>query len=127
MTSPASALATIQTALDGVTGLRPQVKAGKINTPCAIVEIAGLTTPSMFGGSVDYQIRVLLLVQVGDFRNSLERIWDYINPDGSASTSVATALLSVQSLGPVTFDGPGVVEWAGVQYAGGIFTASLLG
>jgi hypothetical protein len=127
VTSPASALSTISTALDGVTGLRPQVKAGKINTPCAIVELAGMTAPSALGSVSDYKIRVLLLVQVGDYRNSLERIWDFINPDGTAANSVTVALLTVGALGPVEFDGPGLVEWAGQQYAGGIYTADFHG
>jgi hypothetical protein len=127
MTSPAAALEDVSAALDGVAGLRPQVKAGKINTPCAIVELAGLSTPSQFGGSADYKIRVILLVQVGDYRNSLERVWEFIDPDGTTSTSAVAALLTVDALGSVSFDGPGLVEWGGAQYAGGIFTADYIG
>jgi hypothetical protein len=121
VTTPAATLTAISTALDGVTGLRPQVKAGKANTPAAIVEMLGLTYPSALGGTVDYQMRVRLLVQLGDFRNSLERVWEFVDPDGSTSTSVLVALQSVDSLGPVVFEA-GDVEWDGQTYAGGVFT-----
>jgi hypothetical protein len=127
VTSPVDALAAISTALDGVTGLRPQVKGGKANPPAAVVELDGFTAPAAMGGSADYRVRVLLLVQAGDFRNSLERIWEFIDPGGTAATSVTVALQSVGSVGSVVFDGPGVIEWDGQSYGGGAFLVEVYG
>jgi hypothetical protein len=126
MTSPAATLTAISTALDGVTGLRPQVKAGKANTPAAIVEMLGLTYPSALGGSVDYQMRVRLLVQLGEFRNSLERVWEFVDPDGTTATSALVALQSVAAVGDVRFEA-GDVEWDGQSYAGGVFEFTAYG
>jgi hypothetical protein len=127
VTSPASVLASIETALDGVTGLRAQLRQGKATTPGAIVLLDGITAPSALGGSADYQIRVLLLVQLGEVRDSLERVLEFINPDGTTATSVLAALLSVSAVGQVTFEGPGLVPWGGQDYAGGIFTVEAFG
>jgi hypothetical protein len=121
VTSPASTLTAIQTALDDVTGLRPQVKGGNANTPGAIVELLGMTYPSTLGGSVDYQMRVRLIVQKGDFRNCLERIWEFVDPDGSAATSALVALQSVPQVSSLAFEA-GDVDWNGESYGGGVFT-----
>jgi hypothetical protein len=126
VTSPASVLSSIETALDGA-GLRAQTKQGKATTPGAVILLDGVTAPAVHGGGADYAIRVLLLVQVGELRNSLDRVLTLVDPDGPTTTSALAALLSVASVGQVEFEGPGLVPWDGQEYAGGIFTVEAFG
>lgn len=125
MSQPQDIIEAVGTALDVVTGLRVQTKAGKAHVPGVVVELDRINAPVTTDGAVDYAVRVLLLVQMGEFRNSLERIWDYADPAGSTSTSVFAALLSYGPSGDVVFDGPGLVEYGGQQYGGGVFTVEV--
>lgn len=126
--SPSEVIEAITEALAQVDGLRvPTTVPGQAQPPTAIAEIAGVTAPSALGGSADYQVRVTLLVQRGDQRDSQARTLALIDPDGTESTSVLAALLSVPEVGQVEFDGPGLVTWADQQYSGGIFTLTVLG
>lgn len=115
-------LEAVASAIDSVTGLRVQTKAGQANAPAAVVELAGIQSPSRFGGGSEVTVRILLLVQVGDFRSVLERIYAYADPAGTTSTSVYAALLGYAAAGDIEFDGPGLVPYNGKEYGGGIFT-----
>lgn len=118
-----SALESLSTSLDQVSGLRPQTKTGKVNTPAAVVELDRVVAP-VAAGAEDYVVRVILAVQVGDFRNCLERIWAYADPNGTVATSAMAALLSNNSVGQVTFEA-GSVDYAGQTYGGGVFTCTV--
>ena len=121
----ASDLEDIATAVDQVANLRVQTKYGKANPACAVVELDRVTAPATHSGGANYLVRVLLLVQIGDFRNSLDRIYAFADPAGTVSTSVLTALLSYANAGEVSFDGPGLVEYGGQTYGGGVFTVEV--
>lgn len=128
MTTPAGAVTAVATALNDVTGLRVhETTPGAVQTPAAVVELAGITAPATFGNTADYRVRVLLLVQRGDQRNSQERTLALIDPTGSAGTSAFAALLDEPTVGQVEFEGPGTVSYGGQEYAGGIFTAEVFG
>lgn len=118
-------LAGLETSANQVAGLRTKLNAGKVNPPAAVIELDRLIAPSTQGDTADYLVRVLVLVQVGDFRNALERIWTLIEPSGPVSSSLVTAMLSNRQVGQVTFEGPGLVEYAGTQYGGGILTCEV--
>jgi hypothetical protein len=124
MSGPGDLLDSLADSLGQVTGLRAHDKTpGNVHPPAAVCEIAGVTAPSAHGGTADYVVKVMLLVQLGEQRQSQDRTFDLIDPGGTVSTSAFAALLSNQSVGQVEFEGPGVVEYGGQQYVGGIFTA----
>lgn len=126
--TPDTAIQTVATALDQVSGLRaPTAMPGSATPPTVITEIAAIRAPESFDGSVAYVMRCTLLVARSDQRNSQERTWALIDPTGSVSTSAFAALLSISAAGSVVFEGPGTVEYGGQQYAGGIFTVELFG
>lgn len=120
-----SSIEAVGTAVDSVTGLRVQTKAGKATPPGAVVELAGITAPVAHGGIQLLTVKILLLVQVGDFRNVLERIYAYADPNGTTATSVFKALLEYEDAGDIEFEGPGLVEYGGQVYGGGVFTAQV--
>jgi hypothetical protein len=126
MSEPKDILTAVATQLDLVTGLRPTTKAGKPQVPAAIVELDGITAPGEFGGSADYQVRVVLLVALGEFRASIDKILELADPDGTTSTSAFAALLGYGPAGPIRFD-MGDVEHSGQTYGGGIFTFPVYG
>jgi len=121
----ATDLAAIATAVDQVANLRVQTKYGKANPACAVVELDRVTAPATHSGGANYLVRVLLLVQVGDFRNCLDRIYTLVDPAGTVSTSALVALLDYDAAGEVSFDGPGLVEYGGQTYGGGVFTVEV--
>lgn len=128
MTTPAGAVAAVADALGDVQGLRVHETApGSVATPAAVVELASILAPASLGSTADYRVRVLLLVQRGDQRNSQERTLALIDPTGVANTSAFAALLDEPTVGQVEFEGPGLIEYGGQQYAGGIFTAEVYG
>lgn len=120
-----SNLEAVGSALETVTGLRVQTKAGKANVPAAVVELAGIAAPVAHGGIQSLTVRVLLLVQLGDFRNALERIYAYADPGGATATSVFKCLLEYEDAGDIEFEGPALVEYGGQVYGGGVFTAQV--
>jgi hypothetical protein len=127
VSQPGDILTAVSGALDAVTGLNCYPKnPGSVVTPAAVVEIASITSPAVFGAGADYSVRVLLLVQRGEQSNSQTRTHTLIDPVGAASTSAFTALLAYAGAGQVEFDGPGLVEYGGHQYAGGIFTVAVM-
>jgi hypothetical protein len=117
-------LDAIATAVDQVTGLRVQTKQGNAHPPAAVIELDSVTAPSSLGGLADYRVRVLLLVQIGDFRQCLERINTYADPSGTVSTSAFVALLSYAGAVSVSFEA-GNVEYGGKTYGGGAFTVEV--
>lgn len=124
--TPAGAIGAVATALAAVDGLRVhETVPGSVAAPAAVIEIAGISAPATFDGSVTYQMRVTLLIQRGDQRSSQETTYAFIDP--TDPDSVFGALLDVDEGGPVSFDGPGTIEYAGTSYAGGIFTLELFG
>jgi hypothetical protein len=123
----ASTIDSIRTSVDQVNGLRAPTTAGKVTPPAAVVELDGITTPSVMGGTFDGQIRVLLLVQVGDFRNVTDRILTLVEPEGTVTDSVVVALLSNDQVGQVSFEGPGLLDYGGQTYGGGVLTCSVIG
>lgn len=119
----ASTLAAIETAAKQVTGLRVTHAASQVNTPQAIVEVERIIAPGSLDNNADYRIRVLLLVQLGDFRDSLDRILALVEPNGAVASSLMAALLSLgSSTGDVMFEGPGLVEYRDQVFGGGVFT-----
>lgn len=128
MTTPAGAVAAVADALGDVQGLRVHETApGSVATPAAVVELVGITAPASLGNTADYRVRVVLLVQRGDQRNSQERAYALIDPTGSASSSAFAALLTESTVGQVEFEGLSLIEFGGQQYVGGIFTAEVFG
>jgi hypothetical protein len=120
-----SSLDALATAVDSVTGLRVQTDSGKANTPAAVIELAGIRSPVAMGGVTVLAVRIRLLVQVGEFRNVLERIHTYADPNGTTATSVYAALLAYAPAGDIEFDGPGLVEYGGQTYGGGVFSCEI--
>lgn len=120
-----SSLTAVAAAVDTVTGLRVQTDSGKANTPAAVVELAGIRSPVATGGITLLQVRIRLLVQVGEFRNCLERIHAFVDPAGTTATSVYAALLDYAPAGDIAFEGPGLVEYGGQTYGGGVFTCEV--
>lgn len=128
MTTPAAAISAVATAANQVTGLRVHgTVPGSISPPAAVVELAGITAPASLGSTADYRVRVTLLSQRGDQRNSQERTLALIDPTGTAASSVFAALLTEATVGQVEFEGPGLIEFGGQQYVGGVFTAEVYG
>lgn len=126
--TPAEAIELVTTALAQVSGLRaPTSVPGAISPPMALTEIATIRSPDTFDRAVTYGLRVALLVQRGDQRNSQERTLELADPTGSVSSSVFAALLSMDNGGTVVFEGPGLVEHGGASYVGGVFTVEVFG
>lgn len=123
--TPEEAIQTCTTALRQALRAPDTVKGA--NTPSAITEIANIVAPATYDGSVTYTMRVTLLIQRGDQRNSQERAWQHIDPTAEPSESAFAALLSMDNGGPVSFEGPGTVEFNGQQYVGGFFSLELYG
>jgi hypothetical protein len=127
VSAPQEALEAVADAIGQVGDLNVySYTPGAVRTPAAVCEIAAIDAPTALGGSVDYTIRVLLLVQRGDQQFSQEHSLDLADPTGDASTSVFAALLTLDAAGPVRYE-PGTVEHGGTQYAGGLFTFDLYG
>ena len=128
MSAPQDVLEAVAVTLGQVDGLRTHsYTPGSVAPPAAIVEIASITAPSHLGSSADYQIRVILLVQLGDNRSSQVRTQELIDPIGTVASSVFAALLAHGTSGPVSFEGPGLVPHGGQDYSGGIFTFEVYG
>ena len=126
MSAPQDVLEAVADTLGQVDGLRiHSYTPGSVAPPAAIVEIASITAPSTFGSFANYQIRVILLVQIGDNRSSQVRTQEFIDPTGAASSSVFAALLDHDPASSVRFEGPGLVPHGGQDYSGGIFTLDI--
>jgi hypothetical protein len=122
MSQPGDILSAVSSALGSVTGLNCYPKnPGKAVVPAAVCEIAEITAPTTFGTSADYTVRVRLLVQLGEFKDSDDRTNTLIDPAGATSASVFAALLGHAPDSQVKFE-KGLVEYGNQQYAGGIFT-----
>lgn len=127
MSEPLDVLRAVAAKLEQVTGLRCHATApGSVTTPAAVCELAGLTAPSTLSGTATYTIKVILLVQLGDQRNSQERTLELIDPAGTVATSALVALLDYSPASEVKFEGPGLLDYAGQQYHGGIFTVTVM-
>jgi hypothetical protein len=127
MTTPQGVLDDVADSLDQVGGLRCHSKTpGQVTPPAAVCELDRIVSPSSFGTTATYRVRVVLMVQVGDQRNSQERTLGYIDPTGAVTDSAFAALLDYAPAQAVTFEGPGLVEYGGTQYAGGIFTVEVI-
>lgn len=114
-----SVVSRVATSIDTVAGLRVQTNTGKVNaTPAAIVELDAVQGPSAFGGSADYVIRVALLEQVGDFRNSVERIY-------ARADQVLAALEADGLIGPWRLE-LGTLEYGGQHYGGGVLAVQVV-
>lgn len=126
MSSPQDVLEAVATSLAQVDGLRTHSTVpGSVAPPAAIVDIASITAPTSLGLSAEYRVRVTLLVQVGDQRNSQVRTLDLIDPLGTVTKSAFAALLDHAAASQVLFEGPGLVEHGGQQFSGGIFTVTI--
>jgi hypothetical protein len=122
-----SVLDDLADSLDQVTGLRCHSKhPDNIATPAAICELATILAPSTLGTSAGYTIRVVLLVQVSDKRNTQERTLALIDPTGTVSTSAFAAILDHDPVSQVLFEGPGVIGYGDQQFHGGVFTVNVL-
>lgn len=114
-----SVVARVANTLDSVSGLRVQTNTGKVNaTPAAIVELDAVQGPSAFDGSADYVVRIALLEQVGDFRNSVERI--YARADQVIDALEADGLLGTWRLEL------GTLEYGGQHYGGGVLAVQVV-
>lgn len=123
MSQPGDIRQTAASALDQVTGLRAHAAPpGSINPPAALVQHSRITTGVTFGASTDYQLRIVLLCQLGEYRNSQERVETLIDPAGTVTTSAVVALLSDDTFGQVTIDDFGDLDYGGTTYAGAILT-----
>jgi hypothetical protein len=115
----ASTVAAVATAVDTVSGLRVQTNLGKVNaTPAAVVECDSAQGPSSFDGARDYVIRVALCVQVGEYRDSVDRIY-------ALAESVVDAIEAAGLLGPWRFE-MGTLDFGGQHYGGGVLAVQVV-
>jgi hypothetical protein len=115
----ASVVARVATTLDTVSGLHAQTNLGKLNrTPGAVVECDSAQGPSSFDGARDYVIRVGLCVQVGDYRDSIDRIY-------ALAESCVDALEADGLLGPWRFE-VGTLDFGGQHYGGGVLAVQVV-
>lgn len=113
--------------LNQVTGLRTHsTDPGSVSAlPAAVCEIATITAPSAMGGSADYAVRVFLLVQKGDVRNSQERTLALIDPSGTVSTSAFAALGDYRGTGQIVVEQAGIIDYGGTSFYGAVFTVEV--
>ena len=121
MSQPGDIRQAAATALEQVSGLRAYAKPpGAVVPPAALVQHTRIVGPVTLSSAVDYQLRVVVLVQLGEFRNSQDRVEDLIDPTGTVSTSAVAALLSSSTFGQVVIEDFGDIEYGGAVYAGAI-------
>lgn len=127
MSQPQDVLNAVKAALDQVTGLRCHAThPGQVNTPAAVCEISRVLAPGTLGTAAEYTVRVALLVQVGDQRNSQERTLALIDPTGDVTESAHAALQDYPHTKQVLFEGPGLVQYGDQPFHGGVFTLEIL-
>ncbi len=128
MSQPGDIREAAATALGTVAGLRAYAKPpGNVAPPVALVQHNRITTGVVLGGGADYQLRVVLLVQLGEFRNAQERVEDLIDPAGTAVSSAVVALLADTRFGQVIIDDFGELDYGGTTYAGAILNVDAIG
>lgn len=121
MSQPGDIRQTAATALDQVTGLRVHAKPpGSISPPAALVQHGRITTGITLGAGTDYQLRIVLLAQLGEYRNVQERVETLIDPAGPVTTSAVAALLSDDTFGQIEVEDFGDLDYGGTTYAGAI-------
>jgi hypothetical protein len=115
----AAAVSTVAAALEEVSGLRVQTSAGKVNPPAALVEPDSFQTPAAFEGGSDHFIRASLLVQVGEYRDSRDRVI-------ALADEAIAALLAAGGVGSFRGDF-GTLEYGGQHYAGCVLAIQVTG
>lgn len=128
MSQPGDIRQTAATALDQVIGLRTHATPpGSITPPAALVQHGEIAVGVAFGTAADYKLQILLLVQLGEFRNSQERVEDLIDPTGPVTTSAVAALLSDSTFGQITVTNIGDYEYGGKSYAAAALSVEAIG
>ena len=121
MSQPSDIREAAATALDQVTGLRAHAAPpGNVAPPAALVQHQRIFANVTLGAGANYNLRVVLLVQLGEFRASQDKVETLIDPAGTVTTSAVVALLSDSRFGDIVIEDFGDIEYGGKVYAGAI-------
>lgn len=121
MSQPGDIRQAAADALAQVTGLRAHAKPpGSVAPPAALVQHQRIFANVVLGSGANYSLRIVLLVQLGEYRASQEKVETLIDPSGTVYTSAVVALLSDSRFGDITIEDFGDIDYGGQVYAGAI-------
>ena len=127
MSQPGDIRQAAADALSQVDRLRTKgTSSGAISPPAAVIQHGRIVTDITLGGSVDYVLRVILLVQLGSIRTGQQAVETLIDPSGTVYTSAITALQSDARFGAIVCDDIGDIDYGGTTYAGAILSVEAI-